>query len=130
MDLKGFIDEPLTEVHFQVRPWHILVALGAGGIVAWLLLRKKPEAPQEPVKAPGASGLDGYTALGEQIEPLYDGNPIVDRARGFVRKGWTVFKVPTGHENVMPNRERFPVHIVYAAPPGRPLPERAIPVRV
>jgi len=130
VDLDGFLNEPLTEVQFQVKPWHLLVLLGVvGAIAAYFIFRKKPE-PQKPSPgaAPGASGLGDFTALGEQTEPLYDGNPLVDKARAYSQQGWTVFKVPTGQENVMSNRERFPVHIVYAAPPGRAVPEQGIPV--
>ena len=130
MDLDGDFDEPIAEI--KIKPWHILALLGIGGIAAYFLLRKKDEPEQAPPPSPktGASGLSEFAALGEQTEPLYDGNPLVDKARVFAQKGWTVFKIPTGQENVMQNRERFPVHIIYAAPPGRPIPAKAIRVQI
>lgn len=138
MDGDGFLNETLAEV--KIKPWHILALLGVGGLVAYLLFKKKDDsaapaaspAPSPQMKPEEATaGLGGtrrgggYVALGEQDEPLYDGHPIVEAAQKYSRQGWSVFKMPTGYENVMKNRQRFPVNKIFAAPPGRPIPEGA-----
>lgn len=132
MKVDGFLDEPVAEV--SIKPWHIIALLGVGGLAAYFLLRKKevpvatPPAPKNEASPATTSGLGDFADLGEQVEPLYDGHPIVDTARGYADEGWTVFKMPTGHENVMNNRERFQIHKIFAAPPGRRLPSKAIKV--
>lgn len=130
-DIEGFLDEPIAEV--KIKPWHILAILGVGGIAAYFLLRKKdapaptpaPALPAPAAKPTGTSGLGDCVALGQQEEPLYEGAPLVNEARQYVEQGWTVFKMPTGQQNVMNNRERFDIQKVYAAPPGRRIPSRA-----
>jgi hypothetical protein len=128
-DIESFLDEPVAEV--KIKPWHILAILGVGGVAAYFLLRKsEPAAPALPAPKPaakptGTSGLGDFAALGEQTEPLYEGAALVDKAREYVGQGWTVFKLPTGQQNVMNNRERFDIQKVYAAPPGRRLPPHA-----
>jgi hypothetical protein len=128
-DREGFLNRPVMEL----RAWHILAALGAGGLLLYLITKKEtsapgPQVPQIPPSAPppaaspGTQGFAGYASLGEQTEPLYDGHPMVDEVRRYAQKGWTVFKVPNGQQNVMRNRERFDVYEVYAAPPGQPVP--------
>jgi hypothetical protein len=136
-DRESFLNRPVMEL----KAWHILAALGAGGLLLYLITKKEtaapaapqapqiPQTPPPPAAAPGTHGLGGYASLGEQTEPLYDGHPMVDEVRRYAQKGWTVFKVPTGHQNVMRNRERFDVHDVYAAPPGHPIPQGAEKVR-
>lgn len=136
-DDDGFLSRPV-----ELKAWHILTALGVGGLVLYIALSKKEEPkpapasagppPQPPQQLPptGTNGMNGlasmgYAHLGEQTEPLYDGHPMVDDVRQYVQKGWTVFKIPTGHENVMRNRERFEVNQIYAAPPGAPIPRGA-----
>ena len=131
METERFLDKPIAEV--KIKTWHLLALLGGVGIVAWLIFRKKAEPDKGTQSSPaggGTAGFESFAALGEQIEPLYDGNPLVDKVRAYAQKGWTVFKVPTGQENVMSNRERFPVHVVYAAPPGVSIPARAIRVPI
>lgn len=129
-DIEGFLDEPIMEV--KIKPWHILALLGIGGLAAYFIFRKKdaPAPAALPTPAPatkpaGASGLGDCVALGQQEEPLYEGAPLVDEARQYVEQGWTVFRIPTGQQNVMNNRERFDIQKVYAAPPGRRIPPRA-----
>jgi hypothetical protein len=134
----GFLNRP---IEVSVKPWQVLAALGAGGFILYLILKKKDEpidaaAPAQPAlpvqpasppqsKPAGATGTSGFVLLGEQDEPLYEGHPLVGSAREYTQNGWTVFKVPTGHENVMKNRQRFDVQAVYAAPPGHRIPRRA-----
>lgn len=132
-DREGFLNRPVMEL----KAWHILAGLGGVGLLLYLITKKEtptptqqmpqlpPQAPPTPAAPQGTQGLGGYACLGEQTEPLYDGHPMVDEVRRYAQKGWTVFKVPTGHQNVMRNRERFDVHEVYAAPPGQPVPRGA-----
>ena len=129
MDVEGFLDEPVAEV--KIKPWHILALLGVGGIVAYFIFRDKLAPHKEkPAPAPAAppattSGLSGYASLGDQNEPVFEGDTLLTEVRKYSDQGWTVFKIPTGEENVMKNRERFEVHKVFAAPPGRPIPKNA-----
>jgi hypothetical protein len=136
-DSEGLLSRP---IEVSIKPWQILAALGAGSFILYLLLKKKDEPaptptpaqqakPSQPAapqaKPPGEAGTSGYVLLGEQDEPLYEGHPLVGNAREYAKSGWTVFKVPTGNENVMRNRQRFDVQAIYAAPPGRRIPRRA-----
>src|SRR3990172_7961831 len=87
----------------SIKPWHLL--LGGAAILAialYFILRK--ETPIAAVLSSGRTiSPSGSTCkkLGLQSGPIHEENELTAAVRSHQKKGWKIYKKPTGRSNYM-----------------------------